>query len=232
MKIFRIIVLGLWIGVCACSEDDLSGYESDSYIYFSKKTADSTIFSFAYDKSQTVGNVDLKLNIVSNIEDRNRAFAVQFLPEESTAVEGTHFELPESGQFVMANDSVGYFKLTVKKGDLGNNYVLAVFELVDTDDFKVGLKSNKKARVIISNQLNRPEWWNSWHETDGLGLYSTEKYQAFIEEMGIYDLTQEKDGGTLDYSEVRVLILKFKRILVSAPRLEADGSTMTVEMKG
>lgn len=233
MKIFRIIILGLWIGMSACSEDKLSGYSSDSYIYFTKGYADSTIYSFAYDQAQTTGTVDLKLNIVSSLENRNRTFAVRFLPDESSAAEGTHFELSEENQIVAANDSLGYFKITVKKGDLGDNYVLAVFELVESGDFKVGLKSNSKARIIISNQLNRPQWWDSWHETDGLGVYTKEKYQAFIEEMnGVYDLTQEKDGGTLSYSEVRVMILKFKRILEKEPRRELDGSVMTVAMRG
>lgn len=232
MKIFRIIILGLWIGVSACSEDNLAGYSSDNYIYFTKESTDSTIFSFAYDKTLNTGEVALKLNIVSKLEARDRVFKVHFVPEKSTAKEGVHFELLTKEQLIVANDSIGFFKLEVKRGDLANNSVTAVFELEESQDFKVGLKSNSQARVTISNQLNRPAWWDSWHETNGLGLYSRTKYQAFIDEMGIYDLTQEKDGGELSYSEVRVWVLKFKRALERVPRLDEDGSTMSVAMRG
>lgn len=231
MKNFWILFLGL-IGLGACSEDNLAGYSSDSYIYFAKESSDSTIFSFAYDSKMTEGELKLKLNMVSLIETRERSFRVRFLSDESSAKEGTHFVLSEQGQIIAANDSVGYLTLTIKKGDLKKNAVEAVFELVDTEDFKVGLKSNSKARVIISDKLNWPKWWDDWHISSGLGTYSDEKYTAFIEEIGIHDLTLEKDGGSLSYSEMRVLVLKFKRALELCPREELDGSKMTVAIKG
>lgn len=221
------------MGLAACSEDKLTGYSGDSYIYFAKESTDSTVFSFAYDKNLTEGELSLKLNMVSVLETRERIFAVRFLPEESTAKEGVHFELNAAEQTVAANDSVGYMHLNIKKGDLHENTVTAVFELTESDDFQVGLPANRKARVVISDKLSRPtSWWDNWHETSGLGRYSDLKYATFIEEMDVYDLTMEKDGGTLTYSEVRSLVLRFKRILEENPRLDEDGSMMSVAMNG
>ncbi len=231
MKNFWILFLGL-IGLGACSEDNLAGYSSDSYIYFAKESTDSTIFSFAYDNQLTEGELKLKLNLVSLLESHERSFNVRFLPDESSAEEGKHFILNEQGQTIAANDSIGYLTLTIKKGDLNKNAVEAVFELVDSEDFKVGLKSNSKARVIISDKLSKPDWWDDWHITSGLGTYSDEKYTAFIEEIKVHDLTLQEDGGTLSYSEMRVLVLKFKRALELRPREELDGSKMTVAIKG
>lgn len=151
MKNFWILFLGL-IGLGACSEDNLAGYSSDSYIYFAKESTDSTIFSFAYDNQLTEGELKLKLNLVSLLESHERSFNVRFLPDESSAEEGKHFILNEQGQTIAANDSIGYLTLIVKRGDLNKNDVEAVFELVDSEDFKVGLKSNSKARVIISDK--------------------------------------------------------------------------------
>lgn len=231
MKNFWILFLGL-IGLGACSEDNLAGYSSDSYIYFAKESTDSTIFSFAYDNQLTEGELKLKLNLVSLLESHERSFNVRFLPDESSAEEGKHFILNEQGQTIAANDSIGYLTLIVKKGDLNKNDVEAVFELVDSEDFKVGLKSNSKARVIISDKLSKPDWWDDWHITSGLGTYSDEKYTAFIEEIKVHDLTLQEDGGSLSYSEMRVLVLKFKRALELRPREELDGSKMTVAIKG
>ena len=230
MKNFWILFLGL-IGLGACSEDNLAGYSSDSYIYFAKESTDSTIFSFAYDNQLTEGELKLKLNLVSLLESHERSFNVRFLPDESSAEEGKHFILNEQGQTIAANDSIGYLTLIVKKGDLNKNDVEAVFELVDSEDFKVGLKSNSKARVIISDKLSKPDWWDDWHITSGLGTYSDEKYTAFIEEIKVHDLTLQEDGGSLSYSEMRVLVLKFKRALELRPREELDGSKMTVAIK-
>lgn len=231
MRNFWILFFGL-IGLSACSEDNLTGYSLDSYIYFAKESIDSTIFSFAYDNKQTEGVLKLKLNLVSLLEARERSFGVRFLPNESSAKEGIHFEWQERGQLIAANDSIGYLTLLIKKGDLNKSAVEAVFELVDSDDFKVGLRSNSRARVIISDKLSRPKWWDDWHISSGLGTYSDEKYSAFIEEMQVHDLTLEEDGGVLTYSAMRVLVLKFKRALELRPRTELDGSRMIVAIKG
>lgn len=233
MRFFGLmILLGLWLGINACSEGDFEGYSADSFIYFDKEAVDSTIFSFAYDKSLNEGEVALKVKIISNLEDRKRTFQVRFLPTESTAKEGMHFEKPAEGQFIAAMDSIGYLKLKVMRGDLKNNSVKAVFELTDTEDFKVGMKAYAKTRIIISDELNQPAWWDAWHVSNGLGRYTRTKYEAFIEEMHMHDLTMEKDGGTLSYSEVRAYVLEFKRILEKKPRPDEDGSPMTVAMRG
>lgn len=226
------ILLSFLIGAYACSEDNLTGYNSNNYIYFKKAVKDSTIYSFAYDRNLTEAIVNLELGLVGNLSGVDQAFKIQFLENESSAKAGVHFTMPKDSYIVKANDTTGTLPIVVLNQSLDNGDVIAVFELIESSDFKLGPKDHLKARLIITNQLNRPKWWDNWHEGNGLGSYSKEKYQAFIDEMKIHDLTLEEDGGKVSYSQMRALVLQFKRILEERPRNEKDGSLMKVAIKG
>lgn len=217
----------------ACSENDLKGYAGDSYIYFSKSADDSTEFSFAYDPEISVGNISLELNMISRIANYDRAFAVRFLPQESTAQEGRDFTYSAKDFVVKANDSLAYMKIEVKKsGSFTGRSLNAVFEILPNEYFLPGLSGNTKAKIVISDKLSRPEWWDAWHESNGLGTYSDKKYALFIKQMGIYDLTLKENGGKMSYYDMRGYVQLFKYWLIEHPQKEADGSDMKVPIIG
>ncbi len=235
MKIVNIIIGLIGTALCwtACSEEDINGYSACSYIYFNKSINDSTVFSFAYEPELTVGTVSLKLNTISKLENYDRTFAVRFLPEESTAQEGRDFTYSTNDLVVKANDSIAYMKIELKKNDhIAGSFVKAVFEVVSNENFEQGLLKNRKAKVIISDKLSQPAWWDRWHESSGLGIYSDKKYALFIQEIGIYDLTLKEDGGEMDYYTMRGYVQMFKYWLYEHPQKEDDGSDMTVPIIG
>ncbi len=226
-------VLGTCLFMAACSEEELNGYSADSYIYFNKSVNDSTVFSFAYEPGQSEGVVELKLNTISRLENYDRDFSVKFLAEESTAQEGRDFTFSPTDLVVKANDSIAYMKIAVKKSDaIKGTSVKAVFEIAPNDHFEQGLVKNRKANVIISDKLSQPAWWDSWHTSSGLGVYSDKKYTLFIQQMGVYDLTLEENGGTMNYYTMRGYVQMFKYWLNEHPQTEADGSDMIVPIIG
>lgn len=235
MRTINIIlgIIGTILFWTACSEEDVKGYSAGSYIYFNKSINDSTVFSFAYEPELTEGIVSLKLNTISNLERFDRAFFVKFLAEESTAQEGRDFTYSPADLVVKANDSIAYMKIAVKKNAAFKGAsVKAVFEIIANEHFEQGLLKNRKAKVVITDKLSQPAWWDTWHESSGLGIYSDKKYALFIQEMKVYDLTLEEDGGTMDYYTMRGYVLLFKYWLNEHPQKEEDGSDMIVPIIG
>lgn len=225
--------LWLMVGLLGCSEENIEVYQADSYIYFTKASNDSTTFSFAYDSSLKEGDVSLKMNLISRLEDRDRSFAVRLVEEESTAREGRDFSINPQSLIVKANDSIAYMVVHVMKDtSLEDKSVKAVFEIVASDDFLPGVGKNRKANVVITDKLVQPEWWDAWHESSGLGMYSDKKYRLFIEVTGQHDLTLVEDGGTMEYSDMRGYVVMFKYWLYDHPQKEDDGSDMTVPIIG
>ncbi len=132
-----------------------------------------------------------------------------------------------------ANDSIAYMKIEVKKNkSFEGSSVRAIFEISSNEHFEQGLLKNRKAKVVISDKLSQPAWWDSWHESSGLGEYSDKKYALFIQEMKVYDLTLDEDGGSMDYYTMRGYVLMFKYWLVEHPQKEEDGSDMIVPIIG
>ncbi len=235
MRAINIIIgiIGTGLLWAACSEEDVKAYSAGSYIYFNKSINDSTVFSFAYEPELTEGVVSLKLNTISNLTNYDRAFSVKFLPEESTAQEGRDFTYSGNELLVKANDSIAYMKIEVKKNkSFEGSSVRAIFEISSNEHFEQGLLKNRKAKVVISDKLSQPAWWDSWHESSGLGEYSDKKYALFIQEMKVYDLTLDEDGGSMDYYTMRGYVLMFKYWLVEHPQKEEDGSDMIVPIIG
>lgn len=226
-----IIVLAI-ITFFSCQEEKLEAYSGDNYIYFTKSNTDSITFSFAYDATLTKTTVNIPVEIISGIRDFDREYKVIFLADESTAVEGQHFTALIGEQTIKAGNIVDTLRLEVMKtDDIDDSVVEAVFQIVDSKDFRAGFPSHSKARVQITNKLVQPQWWDNWHVSSGLGDYSNKKYRLFIQVTGEFDLDY-KNREDLDYSEMRTLLLQFKRWLEANPQTEEDGSDMEVKVKG
>lgn len=232
-KIDLLYIISFFSLLTSCSETEIERYSGKNYIYFEKSSKDSTVFSFAYDPNLSEGDISLKMKIISRLENTDRTYAVKFLADESTAKEGKDFIWQNNTTIVKANDSISYLNIkAIKTPELKGKTVKAVFEIVPTDDFIPGIEDNRKANVIISNKLTKPIWWNGWHDTSGLGLYSDKKYQLFIEVTGQHDLTLTEDGGSMDFSDMYGYVVMFKYWLLDNPQKEEDGSDMFVPIIG
>lgn len=229
-----VTILAIVFGATACSEQEIETYDASlSYIYFDKSATDSTEFSFAYEPGITTGVVSLKLNTITCLSGKDRGYAVQVVGEETTALEGRDYVIRTEDLVVKANDSIAYLNIEVMKNTaLSGKSVRLVLELVPTGDFEPGLVKYRKARVVISDKLSRPVWWDSWHESSGLGTYSDKKYSLFIQQSGVYDLTLDTNGGKMDYYTMRGYVQLFKYWLKANPQTEEDGSEMTVPLVG
>ena len=180
----------LLLSAGACSEVEIDSYNADSYIYFDKASKDSTLFSFAYDTELKESDVQLKMKVISRVSDRDRSFSIRFNEDESTAKEGRDFKLMTEKMVLKANtDSTTLDIHVMRDSSLKGKTVKAVFEIIPSDDFLPGIVQNRKAQLVITDKLTKPAWWDEWHETSGLGLYSDKKYQTFIKVSGQYDYT-------------------------------------------
>ena len=55
-------------------------------------------------------------------------------------------------------------------------------ELVETEDFRLGVIEGRAVSVCFTNRLDQPDWWTEL--SHWLGEYNVRKYQKFIELWG------------------------------------------------
>lgn len=216
----------------SCTNNDGKSYSGENYINFTKDyKTDSTLFSFAYG-NETRGVAELEVEIASTIEKNDREYRVKFVPEESTAKEGIHFEKFNDNLIFRSGHYIDTLHVNVLNApDLSTQEVLATFEIIRNSNFLPGLTKKQKSRLFITNKLSRPAWWNEWHEDNGLGIYTEKKFRLFIEFTGEYDLDYEKRED-MDYSKMRSLVIRFKYHVKDNNIMEENGSPMVIAMRG
>lgn len=229
MKSILYILLGVCIALTGCSKNDYPGYDADNYIYFSRDTLKNTVFSFFFEQGDE-GVVKLPVEIIAPMTEYGRSYKVGFVSDGSTAREGEDFVLPECDFVFGGNRITDTLAIKVLRPEKENHEVMAVFELLPSADFLPGMPDRVRAKVVITNKISQPVWWDQWHITSGLGVYSDLKYKAFYECTGVSDLDY-KNREDLSQSEVRALILDFKYWLKEHPQQDVNGP-MEVAMKG
>ncbi|WP_161554473.1 DUF4843 domain-containing protein [Sinomicrobium soli] len=114
----------------------------------------------AYEKGS--GEHTFQVNLIGKQLDADQTLQYRVVPEETTAVEGMHYALPDNGSFVFeANNSTARLGIDILDFPAGSGVVTVVLELVGNDQVKV---SENYKRLGISISLTGPP-------SDGYPLY-------------------------------------------------------------
>lgn len=217
---------------CSC-EKGLEPYSGTDYIRFTAESAkDSVDYCFGLAGKTDKDVIGIEVKITGEVCDYDRDFTVQVNPR-STAREGVHFKIDSDKHCIGANRITDTLWLeVVNTPELKNECLYLQLDLVEDQHFRLCFPESNSCKVYLTDKVVKPEWWDDWHETDGLGTYSEKKYQLFIQVSGVADL-----GETMAFPEKRAAILRFKYYLAEEAakgRTVADenGQPMRVAMVG
>lgn len=206
-----ILLVFVWGGIIsACSEKDIMTYSGDTlYVYFAADaTVDSTTFSF---KAYPSGKIHMKIPMKSNGVwlTKAREYTVS-ADEKFTTLPSELYVLPEKCVFP-AGQSRDTIEITLLNGDLLKEKTCRLMLKVDeTESVREGDDNYRRAIILVSDKLERPQWWTVWDGGYGgvpqyniaerfyLGDYSETKYTMFLEELA-------KDGTEFDGQDKMVL---------------------------
>jgi hypothetical protein len=190
MKQFILLAISIAMVAGACKKTEEITYHADDSVYFDFKTAaerDSIVYTFAYEPDLAKDTILLPVRISGIRMPATRSFGIQVVQSSSTAVAGTHYEAFKSS-YTMPADS-GVFLLPViilnKDPQLTTTSVSLQLKLLPSADLDTAINTLIKARIVFSNKLEKPIWWNMWLG----GYYSQVKHQLFLISSGATDLT-------------------------------------------
>lgn len=201
-------ILGITFLLCSC-EKSLEKYSGLDYIRFVPEFADDSLnYCFGLAGKSDRDTVGIEIAVTGEVVDYDREFALT-VNQASTAKEGVHFNIPQRNRVVRANHVTDTLWIEVlNSNELKNSEVYLQLDLLANGQFQLCFPENNSCKIYLTDEVTRPAWWDEWHETEGLGIYSEKKYRLFIQVCGIYDL-----GATVEYPERREAILKFKYYL-------------------
>lgn len=228
--IYIYILLSIMIFLASCDEEEISLYDSDSYIYFKTDNESEFIHSFSLTPGVNEASIPAIIELIGKASDKDREIKYKILEDETTALTD-NYEMPQT--FIFGKGKyVDTLYIKVKNTAILKSEVKdIVIQLIDSKDFQIKISENSIFRIKIHDKLSKPGWWDSTVESEYLGDYSDEKFTLFITVTGIADFSNLSDDSK------RAYCLQFKYYLKQQKDngqevLENDGSPMEVPIVG
>lgn len=212
--------------LCSCRQDDIDVFGDSRYVYFN--TVDGTHdihYSFLYSNGRDEVQVELPLSYSGRLYDVDAVYAVAVDTEETTAVEGVEFELPERPSFKAASFKSS-LAVTLKNSErLATTEQKIRLKLVSNDMFLAAVRDSLTMDIYVTDKISMPSWWTQEVIDAYLGKYSDRKLELFVENIF------SGDYGALSSDEKLYYARKFKYWLNENPQYE-DGERITVPVIG
>lgn len=189
----------------ACKENEIMDFELPGSVNFNEFTTVNGIERFYWSKSYsfaiqgdevTVAVVPINVKLMGSIVDHDRTFRARAVPENTTAVEGTHYRILEG--VIKAGEYEGYLPIEVyRTADTKEQAVSLQVILTDDGDLMPGngsaelsqateaLEPSNRIKFTLSwgDILLPPANWPLWY----WGTYYADKYKFAIDVTGVTD---------------------------------------------
>lgn len=181
MKIKRacfLVTAGLFLGAVACKKDRFLTYDHFSNIYLDLNAdqRDSIVYTFAYDMTMAADTIFIPVRLMGHRTDTERFYEAYVEQDSSSAQIDKHYKALQNRYSLAEGQGQTSLPIIVyNTSDLEKHSVNMIIKLKASDDF--GVENNKliRAYVVLSAQLEQPNWWNMW-----MGTYSRVKHQLFL----------------------------------------------------
>ncbi|MBV4355882.1 DUF4843 domain-containing protein [Pinibacter aurantiacus] len=169
-----------------CSKNKMETYQQKPAVYFASftDTNDSLTRSLAGSLTES-DTVFLTINLLGDKLAEDKEFTLTVNPSKTDAVEGVHFEkLKEKYVFPKGAYSVQVPVILYKKdAALDSKYFSLGLTIKATGDLDAGYPFKLNARILFTNQLVKPSYWDSWLSLY-YGAYSRVKHNVCIHFQG------------------------------------------------
>lgn len=173
----------------SCKKGEYQLYSSPDNIHFNfvNPTVDSIVYTFAFTPGRQSDTIYIPMQLSGSRVNRDRQYSVAVTDSNTTAIAGEHYAALQQSYILPADSGVCYLPIIIYNTDtlLRKRSVALSLHLVATDDLGIAIADQDMGKVIISNKLEEPAWWNMW-----MGQYfSSTKYQLFIIATGLTTLS-------------------------------------------
>jgi hypothetical protein len=177
MKKIIIIIIAAVVGIAACRKKDVASFHGAANIYFNLDPKDSILYTFALHPGKATDTAWVPVRISGDRINRDRVYAVKIIDSASTGIVNTQYQPLKDLYVLPAGAGVGYMPVILYNTDtmLFKRSFTLKLEMVPTGDFNSDVSERIYTKVVYSNRLEKPSWWN---KSPG-GAYSIVKYQLF-----------------------------------------------------
>lgn len=236
MKKYIGIVGLLVILLASCSKDDIMKYDTSKHLLYvpTEDGQDSTVFSFKHHLGVNDYEISMPIKLSGGYLTEDKEYRIEIDKELTTAAEGDYSVKME--QTFHAGVLEDHLKVTLHRTANLSKWVRVALHLVPNETFDIAEAigdagwiyvpaGSATVKVIFSDLISRPEWWDQRIVDFFLGEYSDAKYTYFIESSGRSDL---EGCSTNDIIEI---VRKFREDIRKNGWTEDNGAPIEIPMK-
>lgn len=181
--------------VSSCKVDDYLIYNYGEYVFFKSNDASPKSKTFANDPSTVTSDiVFFATESMGKVKNYDRKIKLeQIMIEEDgvvNAIPGVHYVPFDSKEMeeilIMPKDTVATQLpiVVLRHESLIDGVVTLKFRIVESSDFRPGIKAQLERQLTISGKLIQPTKWDTKVTDEDLGKWSVTKHQWMIDETG------------------------------------------------
>lgn len=199
-KITKITIWLLAAGwLAGCDKKEELVYQSADGVYFdfaesdlTHQRIDSVIYSFALFPELATDTILLPVRVSGNRTGAARKVKVVLIADKTTAQAGLHYKALAAEYILPADSGRLDIPVVLYNTDplLAEKAVKLMLQLRPSADFGTTIPKLDTAKIIFSNRLEKPLWWEIWQGE--LGEYSRVKHELFIRVSGTNKLTEDR----------------------------------------
>ncbi len=182
------IVVLLILCLFGCKENDLIDYNTaDSYVYFAypnsnkksvEKFTDSIYYSFAADEDLTLTEKTIKIpiKIAGLPTSQNREY--KYVISDSSDYDASLVSISEPK--IAGNAYEDTLRIKIKRSSiLSEKEMMIKLVMESNENFIKGHRFNQSIKLVFSDILVEPTWWNTWRRY--FGTYHKEILQKWMQ---------------------------------------------------
>ena len=205
-----IIILGLLSVLFACSEQETDLYNTAHRQLFisTKGRIDTAYVSFSHYPGENTLKVPFIVSLIGEPAGADLEYKIQVIDSLTTAIAGD-YTLPQPPVF-RANRTTDTWWIEVSKKNLEAKSYLLKIMLAENENFEPGYYYQQTAQLRYDNITSKPLWWDNTVIEMYLGIFSPEKYDAFIRVTGEISFEGKEPW------EMRILSLQLKDAIAAS----------------
>ncbi|MHA4895883.1 DUF4843 domain-containing protein [Pedobacter sp. PWIIR3] len=216
-----LLVLAAVLIFVSCAKDKELLFDQPASIYV-ESLPDSAEYSFATTPTTVVSDsVLMRFRIIGKASSKDRV--INLVPRAgATAKPGYHYKIGKA--VVKANEFAAIVPIYLyRKAGLKDSTVIAIFDIKENEDFKLGFPSKLRFKLTISDILTKPAIWdNSW--APYFGSYTQVKFRFLLTVTGRTNWTSAPFPGDSRFlaQRARVALLEYNQQF--GPLIDENGA--------
>jgi hypothetical protein len=157
--------IGVWIFfallgmLSSCSKDEIDTWAGQNYAWFGKSEVNFTFRNVPNATTGTTALAGIPIHVAANVSDQDRKVNVEVIKQPSNSQTQVEVQNPAIFHANAVYGDTLWVKVTDTK-NLDEKADSIKFRIIDSDDFKAGLRDSLEATLVLYNGYAQPSWWD------------------------------------------------------------------------